>query len=93
MTEQKKEVLFRWLKKKSITDWLEISAIEGDTWELWVKTSIEELTNNGKDALILFGPEVLYIMEHHKIFEPDKIFDILIEFYNEELNKIKNGSE
>lgn len=90
--DSNKETVFRWLKKKSIGDWLEVSAVHGDTWEEWVQSSIDEL-NKGRESLILFGPEVIFIMEWLQILSPDDIIKLLLEFYNKELKDIKNGRE
>lgn len=90
MNSKNKESLFKWLKQKSVFDWLESSAPYGDSWEEWVITSLREL-NGGVDNLVLFGPEISFIMDNFNIINPSKIQQLLIEFYNKELEKIKNG--
>lgn len=81
-----KKVIFKWLKNKSVSDWLETAP--EDTWEEWVQTSLDEL-NDGIENLVLFGPEVYFILERTNIKNSEAISELLIEFYNEELKKIQ----
>lgn len=81
-----KKIIFKKLKEISIGDWLETAPNDG--WDVWVITSLDEL-KDGVDNLVLFGAEVLFIIESTNITDPTHILNILIEFYNEELKNIK----
>ena len=90
VTDRDREMIFKWLKKKSVEDWELNSKEEGDSWEEWVFTSIEEL-NKGIDSLKLFGDEVYFLIEWFGVFSEIKIHKLLVEFYNFELKKICDG--